>query len=164
MINGWPLPNSLHGRSLYCETQVDVDLWFFWFSACELHCLSGTPISVHCVLRLMLFKKFGSSDVSSVGPVKSSVARGIRGAKPCIQYWLVNIFPNCRRGLAPRRLLSKVSSRIFKIQYFSGKKTIHYLCSCAVRKLSIPGRYRPYRCAHPEERNPSNSEMVRHIE
>lgn len=30
----------------------------------------------------MIFKKFGNSDVSSIGPVKSSVARGIRGAQP----------------------------------------------------------------------------------
>jgi hypothetical protein len=35
-----------------------------------LHCRTTEP---------MIFKKFSNADVSSAGPVKSSVARGIRG-------------------------------------------------------------------------------------
>jgi hypothetical protein len=36
----------------------------------------------------MIFRKFSNADVSSVGPVKSSVARSIRGTSPLVRVQL----------------------------------------------------------------------------
>ena len=105
---------------------------------CQPHeAVAVCDLTVAASLLIMIFKKFTSSDVSSSGPVKSSVVRGVRGVH-----------------IAPAALV--------EFQNEQGQQLTGVMAACSqlMRALPIPGRNRAGRPFSTQERSSNHRQMV----